>query len=83
LVHQSLGHAGGEEIAIDPRDRRGLKSLIPEFEVQVTLENPGRAYLPGQRAYVRFTVEAQPLIWQWGRRFQQLIQTRSSQSKWL
>lgn len=83
LVHQSLGHAGGEEIAIDPRDRRGLKALIPEFEVHVTLDNPGRTYLPGQRAYVRFTVEAQPLIWQWGRRFQQLVQTRTSQSKWL
>lgn len=83
LVHPSLGHAGGEEIAIDPRDQHGIKSLIPEFEVQVTLDNPARAYLPGQRAYVRFTVEAQPLIWQWGRRFQQLIQTRSSQSKWL
>jgi hypothetical protein len=83
LVHQSLGHAGGEEIAVDPRDRRGLKSIIPEFEVRVLLDNPGHADLPGQRAYVRFTVDSQPLIRQWGRRFQQLVQTQSSQSKWL
>lgn len=83
LVHQSLSHAGGEEIAIDPRDQRGLKSLIPEFEVQVTLANPDRIYLPGQRAYARFTVDPQPLLWQWGRRLQQLLQTQSSQSKWL
>jgi putative peptide zinc metalloprotease protein len=82
LIHQSLGHAGGEEIATDPRDRRGLKSMVPEFEVQVTLDNPGLTYLPGQRAYVRFTVEAHPLIWQWSRRFLQVVQAHS-RSRWL
>ena len=41
-------------------------------------------YLPGQRAYVRFTMERdRPLLWQWSRKFWQLVQTQTAQSKWL
>ena len=50
--------------------------------LRVTLDNPDSHYMPGQRAYLRLQLDRKPLIWQWGRRFWQLIQTHSN-SKWL
>jgi len=82
VVHPSLTHQGGEEIAPDPSDPRGMKTLVPQFEAHLTLANPTGDYLSGQRAYIRFTVEDSSLLWQWGRRFLQLIQTHSN-SKWM
>jgi hypothetical protein len=49
----------------------------------VPLENPDNRYVIGQRAYVRFTLDKKPLVWQWTRRFWQLIQTKSSSSPWI
>jgi hypothetical protein len=49
-----------------------------QFEVVVTLDNEAGRYSPGQQAYVRFKLDKRPLIWQWGRRFWQLIQTNST-----
>ena len=68
----------------DPSDQTGTKVQTPVFEVRVRLENPAMQYLPGQRAYVRFTMERdRPLLWQWSRKFWQLVQTQTAQSKWL
>ncbi len=82
VVHPSLTHQGGENIAPDPSDPQGTKPLVPQFEVQVRLGNPEGVYMSGQRAYVRFTVEDSSLFSQWSRRFLQLIQTNSN-SKWM
>lgn len=70
--------AGGGEIATDPRDPTGTKPTERQFEVVVTVDNPDNRYRPGQQAYVRFRLDKKPLIWQWGRRFWQLIQTNST-----
>ena len=35
------------------------------------------AYIPGQRAFVKITLDEKPLIWQWWRRLLQLIQSSS------
>jgi hypothetical protein len=84
VPHKSLTHAGGGDQQNDPTDQSGTRVQIPVFEVRLRLDNPALAHLPGQRAYVRFTMEKdQPLIWQWQRRFWQLIQTQSAQNKWL
>lgn len=83
LPHPSLGQAGGENVPVDPKDPKGKTAAMPQFQVGVTLDNPEGRYHPGQRAYVRFRLFKRPLIWQWGRRFWQLIQTESSGSKWL
>ena len=69
--------AGGGEIATDPRDPSGTKPTERQFEVVVTVDNPDGRYRPGQQAHVRFRLDKRPLIWQWGRRFWQLIQTNS------
>jgi hypothetical protein len=84
VPHPILTHLGGGDQQNDPRDQTGTKVQIPVFEVRLLLENPHLEHLPGQRAYVRFTMEKdRPLIWQWSRKFWQLIQTQSAQNKWL
>jgi putative peptide zinc metalloprotease protein len=78
----SMGFAGGGEAETDPSDPEGRQLMRPQFGVWVDLPNKDHRYLPGQRAYLRFTMaKKEPLIQQWGRRFWQLIQA-NSQSKW-
>ena len=74
-------HAGATDVPMDPKDPK--KYLVPQFDIGVPLANPDSRYVLGQRAYVRFTLDRKPLIWQWGRRFLQLIQTRSNSSPWI
>lgn len=84
VPHASQTHLGGGDMQNDPHDQTGTKVQIPVFEVRVRLENPKLDRLPGQRAYVRFTMEEnKPLLWQWGRKFWQLLQTQNAQNKWL
>jgi len=83
LVSAVVGTGGGGEIAIDPKDPKGTKAAVPQFEVRVQLQNPDTRYLPGQRATVRFQLKKKyPLIAQWSIRFWQLIQTKSAASQW-
>ncbi len=83
LESAALGTGSGGEVAIDPRDPKGTRPLVPQFEVRVRLVNPDSRYLPGQRATVRFQLEKKmPLIAQWSIRFWQLIQTKSAASQW-
>jgi putative peptide zinc metalloprotease protein len=77
-----LTQVGGGEEKIDPTDRKGTQLLQPQFQAWVTLSDTGN-YVPGQRAYLRFKLERSPLLWQWGRRFWQLIQQKGAGSKWL
>ncbi|MDB5322752.1 MAG: peptidase family protein [Phycisphaerales bacterium] len=84
VPHKSMTHAGGGDQQNDPSDQTGTRVQIPVFEVRLRLDNPSLQYLPGQTAHIRFTMEKdKPLIWQWQRRFWQLIQTQSAQNKWL
>jgi putative peptide zinc metalloprotease protein len=78
LPSAAPSQAGGGDIATDPRDPSGMKPTQQQFEVIVTLLNPDNRYSPGQQAHVRFKLDKKPLIWQWGRRFWQLIQTNST-----
>ena len=78
LPSAALSQAGGEDIATDPRDPSGAKPQQQQFEVVVTVDNPDGRFAPGQKAFVRFKLDKRPLIWQWGRRFWQLIQTNST-----
>jgi putative peptide zinc metalloprotease protein len=77
----SLTIPGGGNIAPDPTDPKGEHPLVKQFEVWVRVANPGGKYYPGQRAYVRFQVEKRPLLWEWTRRFLQLLQSHENDSK--
>jgi len=76
-----LGHAGGGQFAVDPSDPSGKRAVVRPFELIATIPNPDEVYCPGQRAYVRLKLDKKPLIWQWSRRFLQLIQSQNNQ--WL
>jgi putative peptide zinc metalloprotease protein len=83
LVSAVLGTSAGGTIAVDPRDPKGTKAVVPQFEVRIRLNNPSSRYYPGQGATVRFTLaEKYPLIAQWSLEFWQLIQTKSATSQW-
>jgi len=82
LASAALTHQAGGDIAADPRDPNGATAATPQFELRVTVDNPTEKYLPGQRAYVRLELEKRPLLWQWARRFWQLIDSQSG-GKWM
>ena len=73
LADPSLGARGGEGIQVDTRDPNGLRTLIPTFEAWVKLDNAGGQYYPGQRAFVRLTVDRRTPAWQWTNKFLQLF----------
>ena len=81
-INPILGTAGGGTIQMDPKDPKGATPKFPQFKVELTVDNPGDRYISGQRAYVRFSMPKRPLLWQWARRFWQLIQTNDT-GKWL
>ncbi|HWP39587.1 MAG TPA: site-2 protease family protein [Tepidisphaeraceae bacterium] len=80
LPHPVVGMESG--VPIDPRDEKGTRPLVQQFELRAWLSNPNNEYHPGQTAHVRLKLSKRPLIWQWGRRFWQLVQSQSN-SKWL
>jgi putative peptide zinc metalloprotease protein len=82
LADPALGAAGGGEVPTDPKDPHGMRTVVPQFEVRVIVANAQSALVPGQRAVVRFTVDSEPLIVQWYRRFLQLINTQDT-GKWM
>jgi putative peptide zinc metalloprotease protein len=82
-AYGALTMAGGEDIPVDPHDPSGKKLAIPQFELRVKLADDDARFVPGQKAYVRFKLDRQPLIEQWGRRFWQLIQKRESGAQWM
>jgi len=95
LPHAALGFSGGGSSQTDPQDEKQLRTTQPQFTIVIELDNPlvegeanGRParfeHLPGQRAYVRFTMDTdRSLLWQWGRKFFQLLQTQNATNKWL
>jgi putative peptide zinc metalloprotease protein len=78
----SLTNAAGEDGVPDPNDKTGRKLAVAAFPVVVAVQNDGH-YQPGQRAYLRFDMQKRPLMWQWMRRFRQLIQSQSANNRWL
>jgi putative peptide zinc metalloprotease protein len=82
LVNPTLGSRGGGDLPVDARDPNGLHTQEPTFEASVKLDNQNEQYYPGQRAYVRLTLDRQTLAWQWRNKFLQLIQSHDS-GKWL
>jgi putative peptide zinc metalloprotease protein len=76
VAHVALRQNAGGDFAPDPNDKTGLGTKESAFEIIATVANPDSKYFPGQRAYLRLKLEHRPLLWQWTRRFLQLLQTR-------
>jgi putative peptide zinc metalloprotease protein len=82
MLSPALTPLGGGTSQLDSSDRNQHTLAAPEFRARITLDDAGN-YVPGQRAYVRFKLEKRPLLWQWGRRAWQLIESRGASAKWL
>ncbi len=75
LPSPALASQGGGEIATDPRDAKGPRALRRVFQFDVELEAPAGFDHFGQRVYVRFEHEMEPLSVQWYRSIRLLFLT--------
>lgn len=75
LPSVALSQAGGGDAALDPRSGAEARALQTYFEFELELP-PGRAYLLGGRAYVRFDHRSESLGVQAWRRLRQLFLLR-------
>jgi putative peptide zinc metalloprotease protein len=76
LVSPALGTSGGGDIAVDPSQPGGTRSLKRVFDVEVEMERPSPGSVFGDRAYVRFDLGWAPLGWQAFMRLRQLFLAR-------
>lgn len=77
LPSPALGYAVGGTISTAKDDRTGRKSAEPFFEIRIQPDDPAAKDLRiGQRVIVRITMQPKPLLLQWYRILQQLIQQR-------
>lgn len=76
LPTAALSPSGGGQIATDPTDQNGLKTLERIFllDLSVPDDTPPSAF--GERVYVRFEHRPEPLVSQWHRRLRQLFLSR-------
>jgi putative peptide zinc metalloprotease protein len=82
LPSAALGTAGGGQVTTDPHDEKGTRPASDQFEVHLLIDNNDGGIVSGQRAYVRFTIESHTLLWEWRRRFMQLINVQDT-GKWI
>jgi putative peptide zinc metalloprotease protein len=76
LVSAALGSSGGGEIAVDPSQQGGKRSLKRVFDVELEMDRASSSSVFGDRAYVRFDLGTAPLAWQWLLRLRQLFLAR-------
>jgi len=76
LVSPALGTSGGGQIAVDPSQQGGKRSLKRVFDVELEMDRPSSTSVFGDRAYVRFDLGTAPLAWQWLLRLRQLFLAR-------
>jgi putative peptide zinc metalloprotease protein len=67
LPSRALSTEGGGLIATDPRDQKGARVLQRMFQFDIELTDDPDAAFFGERVYVRFTHEMEPLGLQWYR----------------
>lgn len=82
LPHASMGTEGGGTEMVDPKDDQKTRPVMPPFEVVLKLDNADGTYMPGQRAYIRFTMDDRSLAWRGYRWVKQLIQVRDLTNPW-
>lgn len=68
-----LGFAGGGKIPVDPSDKEGLIAYEPVFQMELQFPLQADAQYLGERVYVRFIHEDEPLAFQWARLLRQLF----------
>ena len=75
LPSAALAIEGGGEIATDPRDAKGPRTLQRTFQLDIELAGVGQVDHFGQRVFVRFEHRKEPLSVQWYRSIRLLFLT--------
>ena len=78
LPSRALSTEGGGQISTDPRDQKGVKTLQRMFQFDIELTDNADAAFFGERVYVRFSHEMEPLALQWYRSIRLLFLSRFS-----
>jgi putative peptide zinc metalloprotease protein len=78
LPAKVLGQVGGGQVAIDPRDEKGVKAFQKVFLFDVRLPQQVHFFNVGGRVHVRFDHGVEPLAWRWYRSVRQLLLNRFS-----
>lgn len=73
LPSRALSTEGGGQISTDPRDQKGVKSLQRMFQFDIELIGKPVATYFGERVYVRFTHQMEPIGLQWYRNIRLLF----------
>jgi putative peptide zinc metalloprotease protein len=76
LPSRALAMEGGGAIATDPRDSKGPKTLERMFQFEVVLSDIPKLEVFGERVYVRFDHDMEPLAHQWYRGIRLLFLSR-------
>jgi putative peptide zinc metalloprotease protein len=76
LPGRALTQEGGGNIAIDPRDRLGIKAFQKIFLFDIELPTFKGLYNVGGRMYVRFDHGYEPLVYRWYREIRQVFLRR-------
>lgn len=76
LPSRALGAAGGGQIEVSKNDEAGLSTIDKIFHIDLDLPENLIVAGVGERAYVRFNHDAEPLAIQWFRRLRQLFLSR-------
>ena len=76
LPARVLSQAGGGEVAVDPRDEKGVKAFQKVFLFDVQMPSQVSLFNVGGRVYVRFDHGFEPLAWRWYRAVRQLLLKR-------
>lgn len=73
LPSPALSVEGGGIIPADPHDPKSGKTLASTFQFDLELPGDAPTFAYGGRAYVRFSLEPEPLALQWYRRIRQVF----------
>jgi putative peptide zinc metalloprotease protein len=73
LPSRALATEGGGQIATDPRDPKGGRTMERTFQFDIALPQTGTPTWFGERVQVRFTHPMEPLGWQWLRAARRLF----------
>jgi putative peptide zinc metalloprotease protein len=77
LPSAALGWLGGGEVRISTKDQSGRQAAEPFFQIYAHVIPAAEVVLfHGRSGKLRFTLDSKPLVFQWGRKFLQLLQKR-------
>ncbi|MBN1604598.1 MAG: hypothetical protein JW915_23520 [Chitinispirillaceae bacterium] len=75
LPSSALGFSGGGDVAVNPADSSGQRTLEPFYEVRAFVEqNNAVQLLNGRSGRIRFSLGNKPILWQAWRKVRQLVQ---------